>query len=279
MNLKDKKTILEKYIQLIKEYFILIENSNSVKEQNYPLSYLFIGINSIHRVFEHILIKTKSIQAAYYYSQKAYYYYLEYIEQVLQSNISLNLNHIDAILFTYKNTIFNNVNELTDCAYTNLMLQKDTINIDENEVKTLFIELSFFVHVLFYWSNTSFLFKERKMICDIFLDKFINIKYLGTLQKQEKKEMSFSLMNTVQMEITVSYLEIIQQKTTMNYNTYYQLLNEIILKKEKQKKKKSVFISEFDRNEHLFMKFYNEKSVFLEKFESGNMTEFVNWLY
>jgi uncharacterized protein YutE (UPF0331/DUF86 family) len=44
---------------------------------------------------------------AFYHSQKAYYFYIEFIEQISDENITfLQLSSRDAILFVYKKTIF-----------------------------------------------------------------------------------------------------------------------------------------------------------------------------
>jgi hypothetical protein len=138
--LKTPKTqILETYSKLMNEYFGILSESAVMKELEFPISSLHIGVTAIHRVFEIILLKTKSIEKTYYYSQRAYYYYLEYIEQIYQANLSQSINHMDIILFVYKKTIFdmydgepdNNSNTLSNI----MTLNDETINFDEKECR------------------------------------------------------------------------------------------------------------------------------------------------
>jgi hypothetical protein len=99
-----KREIVDKYVRIMHEYFELMLQSDIMAELKYPVLSLNIGVNSLHRVFEYVLLKTKNIDTAYCYAQRTYYYYLEYMEQIYKANLSQNLNHMDAILFVYKKT-------------------------------------------------------------------------------------------------------------------------------------------------------------------------------
>jgi hypothetical protein len=263
MNTKVKEQIIEKYILLINEYFSLIKKSNIMKEINYPLMCLFVGINSLHRVFEYVLIKSKNIDTAYYYATKSYYYYLEYMEQIYNSNIQLNINHFDIVLFIYKNTIFkiyNAENEDTSNSMNNIMtlINNETINASENDLHDYFSQLLKMTNTLFYWENTDFTFENRVSISEK-LNTFIK--------------------NIEKTELTQRYLEIIQQKIKMNYGQYENLLKEMINKIKKQKNNKKKSLNEIEIDEYILFKFYVEENIFLEKFQLCNMVDFVKWLY
>jgi hypothetical protein len=63
-------------------------------------------------VFSVIFYYTKNLELTFYHSQKAYYYYVEFIEQISDDNLTLlQLSSRDAILFVYKKTIFDINNE------------------------------------------------------------------------------------------------------------------------------------------------------------------------
>ena len=246
MTLKIKKQIIDKYLQVINEYFLLMDNSLIMKELNYPASCLLIGINSIHRVFEYILLKTQSIENAYYYSQKAYFLYLEYMEQILKSNISLNLNHMDAVLFVYKKTIFSNTDE--SASIDNIMtLQNYTIKIDETELKPLFVQISMIINTLLFWSNNIFTFDERKKICDLFLPRFLSMNIIShnkNIKRTQNVNSDSIFKLQPELDLTISYLEIIQQKMEIQYIIYENLLKEILTKFEKMKKTRTIFLNE-----------------------------------
>jgi len=263
----EKTHIIDKYNIIIKEFFDLILNSESMNELKYPITSLYIGINSIHRVFEYVLLKTKSIEKAYYYSQRTYYYYLEYMEQIHRSNLSQSLNHMDAILFVYKKTIFDlyDGNEQNDTSnkITNIMTLNNTVLIiDENEWRELFTKISKIINTIFDWNNIELNFYQRKDICDNYLGKF--------------------LLRGQNIDLTISYLEIIQEKIQFDYKQYEYLLKELLKIceiYEKSKKQRTGFDSESDKNEYFLMKFYIEEPIFREKLKGGNMKELVQWLY
>jgi len=262
-----KNQIIDKYTNIIKEFFELILQSESMCELKYPIISLYIGINSIHRVFEYILLKTKSIEKAYYYSQRTYYYYLEYMEQIHRSNLSQSLNHMDAILFVYKKTIFDlyDGNEQNDTSnkISNIMTLNDTVLlIDENEWRNIFMKISKIINTIFDWNNIELGFYDRKDICENYLGQF--------------------LLLVENVDTTMSYLEIIQQKMQFDYKQYDFLLKELLKFceiHEKSKKHNNEFKTESDKNEYFLMKFYIEEPIFREKLEGGNMKELVQWLY
>ena len=254
-----KELIAETYVVLMKNFFDSVSKSNNMKELNFTVSSLCIGIHSIHRVFEYAIMKTKNIERAVYYAQQTYSYYLEYMNQIHQSDLSQNLNHIDAVLFVYKKTIFELSNGTSNDITTILTLNNHSIVIDDDECRTLFLNISKIMNILFHFSNTNIDFYHRKTICDTYLGNF--------------------LWHINNMDLSMSYLEIIQQKISLQFDVYEELLKEIIEKHEKQRRYKHKQLTMSQHNEHILMKFYVEESVFKEKFEYGNMKEFVHWLY
>ena len=88
--------ILDKYNLLIIEYFKL--NIKDIKNIR--------GLNTISQVFEIMLYYTKNLDMTYYHSQKAFYFYGEFINQIIDDPNYLQLSSKDATLFVYKKTIF-----------------------------------------------------------------------------------------------------------------------------------------------------------------------------
>lgn len=99
--------ILEKYIILILEYMNFITENVSIKNDMYYKFVFLRGLDTISHVFKFILLYTKNLDLAYYHSQKAFYFYVEFITQITDDQHSfLQLSSRDAILFVYKRTIF-----------------------------------------------------------------------------------------------------------------------------------------------------------------------------
>jgi len=253
-----KQEIVEVYSKIINEYFSALSESEVMKELIFPVSSIYIGVNAIHRVFEIVLIKTKSIEKTYYYSRKAYYYYLEYVEQIYRANLSQNLNHMDIILFVYKKTIFDmydgDTRDRSETLSNILTLNNDTLVFDEKEWRTILLKITKLTNVLFHWENSNIDFYARYEIANTYLLRF--------LQKIDI------------IDSTLQYLEIIQEKMNMEYLVYENLIIELVKKIESTRSKNETF-----SNELVLMKFYIEEPTCKEKFENGNMRDFVRWLY
>ena len=105
----DVSNILEKYIILLFEYMLfLFEKIKITKKKVAYFRYIFErGFDTITRVFTGLIEYTKNIDLAFYHSQKAFYFYIEFIEQISDvQNSFLQLTSRDAVMFVYKRTIF-----------------------------------------------------------------------------------------------------------------------------------------------------------------------------
>lgn len=104
--------ILTKFTEVIIDYMRLISEKITIKNKHY---YVFIferGIEMIVHIFSIIFYYTKNLDLTFYHSQKAYYFYIEFIEQISDDNITfLQLSSRDALLFVYKKTIYDLNNE------------------------------------------------------------------------------------------------------------------------------------------------------------------------
>jgi hypothetical protein len=238
------KSITDSYFLILKDFFEIVS-----KNSDFFTDTLCIGINTINRVFEYTIIKTKSIEKAKFYSQRSYYYYLEYVEQIKDLAIANDLNNMDAVLFSYKKTIFDLSNDETSQSLNMLTINNDPIIIQDEELKNILKQLFKLTNTLFYWENEKINFAHRYRICNIYLFNFF-----------KKLDVAVQIY---------SYLEIMQHKISMDFNEYELLLKEYINKK----------IKSAPDIESGFIKFYVEETLCIEKFRSGNMKDFLNWVY
>jgi len=104
--------ILTNFSEVIIQYMRLIAEKINIKNKQY---YIFIferGIETLIHIFSMIFYYTKNLELTFYHSQKAYYFYIEFIEQISDDNITfLQLSSRDALMFVYKKTIFEINNE------------------------------------------------------------------------------------------------------------------------------------------------------------------------
>lgn len=254
--------IIDKYVGVINEYMELISESKYMSETNNPVSSMYIGMNSLTRVFEYVILKTKNIEKACHYSKKTFYYYLEYMEQINNSTLCQNLNHIDAVLFVYRKTIFDLYDGEPEDSYntmTNVIVSnEESININDLECRALFTKISKFVNTFFYWENENLTFLERKELSTDYLLPFL--QQINGLEK------------------TNQYLDFIQKQKQeqLSMQFYAKLLKEI-LERIINRKKTKTSDSSTDAADYL-QKCFIESDTFHEKIKAGNMRELVNWL-
>jgi hypothetical protein len=105
----DYKTndIIEKYLLLSNEFLKFILEKLKLKNNNYSKFIIIRGYETITNIFNIVLYITKNLDLTFYHCQKAYYYYIEFIEQISNlDNILLQLNSRDATTYVYKKTLY-----------------------------------------------------------------------------------------------------------------------------------------------------------------------------
>ena len=255
-----KTRISNKYYNIIEAFFQRLEKINTDYKDINIKTCMCLGLNTIYRVFEYVLIKTKNVEKAYYYAQKTYIYYIEYMEQIYETNLQNNLNHGDAILFIYKKTIFEiqngEDNKLFDTITNIMTFDEEITNMNQGVYKNWLYKLKNLTHIFFYWSNENISFNERVVLSKDILKQYIN--------------------NLDSVDDIVSYIEMIQEKVYLNYETYKDLLQELIEHHIQQKKRNNLV--HIEQND-MFLKIHIEQNILHERVENGNMKELIKWLY
>ena len=104
--------ILTKFVSALTEYLSFITEKINMKNIDCYKYIIERGIETIMHVFSITFYFTKNIDLSFYHSQKAYYFYIEFIEQISDDNITfLQLSSRDATTFVYKKTIYEINNE------------------------------------------------------------------------------------------------------------------------------------------------------------------------
>ena len=99
--------IIEKYINLVIEYLNYIIETHKLKHKQISTFMVVRGLETLTNVFFHILCYTKNIDVTYFHTQKGYYYYIEFVEQITEAHHSfLQLTSRDASIYVYKKTIY-----------------------------------------------------------------------------------------------------------------------------------------------------------------------------
>lgn len=97
-----------KYNNLLSEYLYFILDNIVIKDESFFKFIIQRGIFVVTSVFNLILLYSKNLDVAYFHSQKAFYFYVEFIGQISEDQHTfLQLSSRDAMMFVYKKTIFN----------------------------------------------------------------------------------------------------------------------------------------------------------------------------
>ena len=173
--------ILAKISVIIIEYMRLISEKINIKNKQY---YIFIferGIETLIHIFSMIFYYTKNLDLTFYHSQKAYYFYIEFIEQISDDNITfLKLTSKDAVMFVYKKTIFDLNNERKK---TMPLLKADEISIISYTDAYIHIYKNFVSYIL---NHSDFIYENKLEYINSSCDKMQ--KCISILNKHKIKQ-------------------------------------------------------------------------------------------
>lgn len=93
------------YIDIIVEYIYTMKKSKFITSNMNRDFLVYTGYRALTHIFQINYVYTNDLETAFYSSQKAYIFYLEYLEQMEKTNMSHDLNYTDAIQFLYNKTI------------------------------------------------------------------------------------------------------------------------------------------------------------------------------
>lgn len=199
--------IIDKYFSLTNEYLNFVIDNVSFKNSIYTNFIIERGFETITHVFVLLLHVSKNLDLSYYHSQKAFYFYVEFIGQITEDKHTfLQLSSRDATMFVYRKTIF----EINNEVYKNSKLSTSE-NIEKSEILNLII-LTMKCIISFV------LEKDRK-----------TAKYIGSICSAILK-LNFKKEN---MEIIQTF--ICSLKYDISTEKYFELINAFVYKYSKLK--------------------------------------------
>ena len=182
-------SVLEKYIILMNEYLKFCEDmlKIKIKSANYLYFIIIRGFETLTNVFTNVFYYTKNVEFTYYHSQKAYYYYIEFMEQITnEQNTFLQLNSKDAINYVYKKTIYEINSEYRKNIETN--------KTDSNKLSLINVYFNIFKTVIYR------VFNDRNIKTTFIADKDDN-SYINKLNKLNVLLNKINLLNILNMGI------------------------------------------------------------------------------
>ena len=232
--------IVTKFITVIIDYMRFISEKITMKNKK---NYKFIferGIETIMHIFSIIFLYTKNLELTAYHSQKGYYFYIEFIEQISDENVTfLQLSSRDALLFVYKKTIFDLNNEYKK----NIKMT----TLEETKILTLIDSYKYIYKTIVHFiiNNKNFNYVTKKEYINKCCDYIASLG--DTLNKLKMKNSS--------LECVHLFSNIFIDKP-IDIELFFKLLNEFILKINNKKKIEDKIINnkiyEIENNYHLF---------------------------
>jgi hypothetical protein len=208
--------ILNKYVLLIIDYMRLISEKIYIKKIPY-YKFIFIrGLDTITTVFKLLLFFTKNIDVTYYHSQKAFYFYIEFIEQISSDqNTFLNLSSRDACMFVYKKTIFEINNDIKKNMKDDNSEEKKIFNLIDNHT-------NIYKNIIYFCiQHDDFDYINKMVYINKFCDNFKHSSY-------KLNEILFTISND---KIEVIYLFInVLLESKVSIEVFFEILKLIISK-------------------------------------------------
>jgi hypothetical protein len=235
--------IIEKYYLLINEYLNFISDNVGFKNISYTKFIIERGLETITHVYSILLYYTRNLDVAYFHGQKAFYFYVEFIEQISEDKHSfLQLSSRDASMFVYKKTIFElngDIRKTIEPLTINDIEKLDVLNLNAVILKSMFC------HVLE---------KDHKMI-----------KHLEFITNEITK----AKLNKFGYTIIEVFANLI--KKDLHINKYFEIMNLFVVKYSKMKPEAKYYIVD----SHMKEKFANPMC---EQKIMESSANFVKWI-
>lgn len=241
--------ILAKFVEVIIEYMRLMAEKINIKNKQY---YVFIferGIEILIHVFSMIFYYTKNLELTFYHSQKAYYFFVEFIEQISDDNITfLQLSSRDALMFVYKKTIFELNNEYKKCCPLLSSNELEIVSYMDAHMRIYKKLVSF---IIFY---KDFKVENKSDYINVCCDKIHQFSsVINTKFKPNSKSKGDSFNKEDIICLFINWLEN-EQTSLTNIEAFFDILNKFIERLKKDKKltnKKSIINKIYNINNHI----------------------------
>tara|TARA_B100000902_G_scaffold394813_1_gene451967 strand:- start:214 stop:1113 length:900 start_codon:yes stop_codon:yes gene_type:complete len=219
---ENSNNFISKYYILINQYLAFLieniyDNININNDKRYRYYIILKGLEMLTNIMQITIMNTNNIDIAFYYCNKGYYYYIEFISQIDNDNNHLELNIKDAIIFVYKKTIFEikePIGIINNCNVNNNNIKKvETIrkmmDIVNNYVKIFKIKDIINLNI----NNEIYINSQ------IYIDKSL-LKIINKLENNYKDEQQFSILVQNLYNIFKILLKVFNKINIINSENY-----------------------------------------------------------
>ena len=181
-----------KYLSVIVSFIEYAYHENNKNKNGYLNFVVHQGIQTMHHIFLNLLMYTKNIELVFSNLKKAYYYYIEFIQQIKKDEHQfLKFSVKDAILFVYKKTI----NDLNDQFVRQHVCNTYNQNV-LNAVEDISIQWN---DLVYFMSKIVRKDSNKKDNCQMFRD--LSNRILVLCQSQLTNELKLLNVDLIETEI------------------------------------------------------------------------------
>lgn len=260
---EDINEIMNKYVELIKEYLNFINDNIKIKNKQYIKFIVKRGLETITNVFLNILYYTKNLNLTYFHCQKSFYFYVEFIGQITEDqNVYLQLSSRDAATYVYRKTIFEINNEC-----------KKNIENPSNEISYKFDLINTYIDIY-----KSISLKIIDSLCNLYDNNFDN----DNLILKQKKIQIVDQIHKINMKLKILSLN---KDELNNFNSFINALDTKIDNNDLFQNILILYLKKINKNTNIILKL-NQK-IKNEEFYSylnsnnninENSDKFINYL-
>ena len=219
---ENSNSFISKYYILVNQYLGFLidniyDNININTDKRYRYYIIVKGLEILSNIMHIIIMNTNNIDIAFYYCNKAYYYYIEFISQIDTENNHLELNIKDAVIFVYKKTIF----EIKEPMGVINNCKVNTNNVEKIKTISKMIEIvNNYVKIFKIKDIINHNINEQTCINNqIYIDKQF-FKIINKLENYYKDEEQFSLLVINLSNEFTTLLKVFNKINIVNNDSY-----------------------------------------------------------
>lgn len=209
--------IISKYILTINNFTKFFFNNITVYKNVSYIEILYIkGLTLIHNIYNISLLYLDNLVDIYNISEKGYVYYIEFVNQInlssnYESNFDLTLK--DAIIFSYKKTIFTFDNNIQTTISNNNKFKLKIINTIISIINNSSIIINSKIYNLYNNQlNEQYIFDQEINLITLNLSKLIKKIFIATDLNSKQYDINHNL------SIYLENISIFLNSISLNYN-------------------------------------------------------------
>lgn len=227
----DLCVVTKKYVILTNEYLKFILERTKLKNTNYFRFIIIRGFDTITNIFNHILYYTKNLDLTFYHCQKAYYYYVEFIEQTSEEQHTfLQLTSRDATTYVYKKIFVDLIEDKNKADTLCSSELKDTLNIINEHINIFSVIFAFIVQNLDFVDFHISKFEKYKSICEKIINLDLDSKKCKVFYNSIEIIMR-NLYNNLDIDVDIDIdldIDVDNNNSNNILNNYYESICNII---------------------------------------------------